>query len=360
MHRVEFLLNFAKDFFMEHTYETINENVLLSIKVEAENILTQSLREFDDFYTTIYIPTTTRKRFQKLNTDFRAYADILRTTVLANGKFHKRKHLDSSSIDEEETFSSFNTSYESLRMLFLELEIHFRHWKTLSEVNPVLTPIVSSIVGSTVELKKAFFEELFQNYAKLNKLVNYASPEMSLNMTKLETINGAKQALEEFNKDDFLKFMFHRVRDTKKILKILANVLTVCSVLFGDKAFANQNSPTHPERKESGLSDYLLSLNRQTSSIKFSMGFSKIRTKRESKGTESILDDLNRIWEDERPPSQKNIRQLHLNQNNENLTPPKSQPKGGQIPGEKSCAVGQQGQQHDFHNFESKCYCQIF
>lgn len=353
MLKIEWLLNFSKEFFMDHTIETINENVLLSIKLETEKILAESQQEFDDFFANLTTQHHSKKRFQRLNYEMKSVSEALRSSMLVNHKQQKRKHLDSSSVDEDETFCSYNSNFESLKTLLLELEIQFRHWKMLNEGSFTATPPESANVGVLVDLRQPFFDEFFANYSKVNKLLTLAVLDSNAHSVKPETITAAKQALDEFNKDEFLKFIFHKSRDTKKILKILCNIFTICGVLFGDKIFLNANNGAIAERKESGLSDYLLSLNnKQSNSFKLSLGLSKIRSKKESKCNQSMIDDMNGMWEETRTHSEHQLmKEFNCEPKGGSYTPYKPAPRASLI---ESRNYG------DYENFQSKCYCRIF
>ena len=353
MLKIEWLLNFSKEFFMEHTIQSINENVLLSIKMETEKILAESQQEYEDFFGNLSTQNHSKKRFQRLNYDLKSVSEALRSSMLVNHKQQKRKHLDSSSVEEDDTFCSYNSNFESLRMLLLELEIQFRHWKMLNEGVFTATQLESNNVGVPVELRKPFFDELFANYSKVNKLLTLAVLDSNSNAVRSETIAAAKQALDEFNKDEFLKFIFHKNRDTKKILKILSNIFTICGVLFGDKIFIKGNGGAIVERKESGLSDYLLSLNKnQSGSFKLSLGLSKIRSKKESKCNQSMIDDINGMWEETRTHSEHQLmKELSQEPKGGAYTPYKPAPRANLL---EPRNLG------DYENFESKCYCRIF
>ena len=360
MQKVQLLLNFSKEYFMDHTFESLNENVILSLKEEVEEVSKICQSEFNVFLANLQIPEFQRKKYLRLNMEFRGHLAIFKPYLQVSLKQQKRKHFRSISGDDEELDASYKINFRKLKLLFLELEIQYQFWveAEAKRNNQDLLPSDSDEhLAIPIELKKPFFDELFDHFLKLNKLVNYKCLEkLGENIDSQIKIEGIKSSLEEFQKDEPLKFLWHKIRDTDKIIKILGHIVNLSCSLYGDKIVDGSRPPA--QRKESNFSDKIQSMNpnqnsKPLSSSRFSTGFSKIRSKKSFKELDSIIDELKNVFEDD---TDENLYfEDDKNKFIDNIIQ-KNVPSESVRPKQATESIPRKSLNH----FEGRCHCQVF
>ena len=348
MDRVEQLLTFSKEFLADKSFEAINENVILSLKETSEKGIRELQSENESFWQNLRVPIQKKQMYVKLNKECRA--NVLYLSQLGN-KGHSKmrnKHFFSTSDEEDESFDNTVTCFENLITCLMDLEIEFHHFvKILRE--DISSELKNPEGSEPTKIPTVLINDLFENYSQLNTLFRHQQINMAAFRDSAEEAAKIKVLLIECHKDKLLNFLWNKLRDTKRICKILAKIMKSCFCLYGGKVICSLDERI--KRNES-ISEKMSSIaNRPFSSIKMSMNLSKIKSRRSVKFGDSFANDFNDIFFIDDMSANFKIKYSEVRFD---------EIKGPPLPNKSYLLAKANGKKYNVEEGLGKCYCAVF
>lgn len=299
MERIEQLLTFSKEFLLGKSFESLNENIILSLKETAGKSLAEIQSENDSFWENFELPSSKKHKYIQMNKSFKNYISFLSIAHSKTQTRFRTKHLFSISDDEDDSFENIRACFTNLMTLLMDLEIEYQHFKKVSkeDMSSELTP---SPPVELLKMPKVFFIDFFASFSKLHTLFRYHQ-QNGINLAETtEKLSSIKSLLADYHRDKLVIFIWNKLKDYKKINKILTQIIRNCFSLYGEKIVTPNN--LQYGRKESMSEKMSSMMNKPVSSLKLSVNLSKIKSKRSLKYNDSMgtefqdmfyFDDMN-------------------------------------------------------------------
>ena len=350
MNRIEQLLTFTKEFLADKSLEAINENVILSLKETSEKAIRELQSENESFWENLRVPTPKKQAYIKMNKDCKA--SVLFLSQLSNRGHSKMRNQHLFSISDDEDDSSFDNTgvcFENLKTLLMDLEIEFHHFvKGLRE--DISGELKNPELNELTKIPMVLISDFFENYSQLNTLFRHQQANLGALRDGTEQAAKIKRMLTDCHKDKLLTFLWNKLRDTKRICKILAKIMRSCFCLYGGKVITG---PEERHKRKESISEKMSSIvNRPYSSIKMSMNLSKIKSRRSMKFGDSFANDVNDIFFIDDMSAQFKIKCSEVRFEDEKKGPP--------LPNKSYLPIKGNGKKHNVDEGLGKCYCAIF
>ena len=306
MRKVDLIIDFSKEFFLDHNFSEISENLVLSLKEDVLASISQVSAELADYFRDYPLSKDRKHRFAQLNRILQSDFEKIQQ-IFSKKRKSRLNFLTNSCSSQKEHNSSFESlidpSFNQLKNLLRELEGQAK------ACHPVEPPPLANDDQSHSHLyltcPLSFYQSLISNYSQLHKTFTNQIGEKDLPDSARPVLSAVQLHLNEVQHNAEFQFIRKKISATNKLLKIMNDIASICLSLYGDKIITNRKTDASPKIRS--LFDESSDLEKDETephdSLAFPHQISKVGFQRSSGNPDSLYLNINDVLKkDEHDP----------------------------------------------------------